>query len=158
PTSASIAAEISPVYAPSAWALTSCPPKPMPRAPQADTRPSRWVAGGSTTTSTPAAGRPGAMSASRVAAELRLPLRFQLPATMRARMFRPRDMAGPQRLGLRARSCMPAQPPRSGQLDRAQPLFQVAVGRDRLRVTAGVVGGHAGRQHVDQEVRVRMQE
>src|SRR3546814_4324942 len=44
------------------------------------------------------------------------------------------------------------------QLDLAQPLLEVALRGDRLGVAARVAGGDRRRQHVDQEVRVRVQE
>gem|GEM_PF-2596898 len=44
------------------------------------------------------------------------------------------------------------------QLDLAQALLEEAVGGDRLRVPARVLRGDARGQHVDQEIRVRVQE
>src|SRR3546814_8311055 len=44
------------------------------------------------------------------------------------------------------------------QLDLPQPLLEVALRGDRLGVAARVAGGDRRRKHVDQEVRVRVQE
>src|SRR3989339_1399166 len=135
--SASIEADTSPVYAPCVLALTSCAPNRRSQATQCSTNSPRYGSGGRITRSTPRGDGTAAMASTSRCANARSPCSFQFPATILRRIG----------ISLSARLF---------QLDLAQALFEIALGGDRFGVTARIVRGDRGRQHVDQEIRVRM--